>query len=103
MNTLRRVKRGMKWGLITGAAVGLGVFFFCILISQSDPISPVSLCYAFRPWWRLNTWICVGLTFLIFFFPAAFLGVAIDPPVDSSDDRKKIEEAIENYWKDRSA
>ncbi len=46
---------------LVGAAV---VFSFCCAMAATVPISPVSLTWAYRPWWRPSNWLFALFGFL---------------------------------------
>ena len=46
---------------LVGAAVG---FSFCCAMAATVPISPVSLTWAYRPWWHPSNWFLALLGFL---------------------------------------
>ena len=65
-------KEGLIWGSIFGTAAALFWLAASYCISQMEPVTDVSLCLVFRPWWKL--WPVAIYAFAIVFVCVGFLG-----------------------------
>ena len=64
----RRIRRAILVGSLAGLLAAAAMFGFCCSIAAQVPITMVSLCWAFRPWWRAQNWI-LALLALLFMAP----------------------------------
>jgi hypothetical protein len=78
-----RFGKAAKVGAAAGFASAVLTMMACAWIASEDPVTPVSLCLSFRPWWRASNWLLACLAFavaaLIFFTVVAYRPVG--PPV----------------------
>ncbi len=51
------VRRGLYAGAVAGAVAFVLCFALCWWSSTLPAVSDASLCWAFRPWWRLSNWV----------------------------------------------
>ena len=51
------LRRGLRAGVIAGAAGFMLWFAVCYGGSTLPAATDVSMCWAFRPWWRLSNWV----------------------------------------------
>ena len=66
-------RKGIRVGAITGAIAGVIAFVACIIAARSPAATDVSICWSFRPWWRLSNWIESGIVAISFFIVMGFL------------------------------
>jgi hypothetical protein len=65
------LKRAVAAGAIGGMVVAALVFGFCYWASTWEAVTPVSLTWLFRPWWRASNWVAAAVAFMVV---AALLG-----------------------------
>lgn len=87
----KRTKVAIVVGTIGGVACGVFAFSLVFIVSAFPAISPVSLCYAFRPWWRPLGWVLFLSAVAI--CTAGFVGATLSlwpsSPKDSGGQEKR--------------
>jgi hypothetical protein len=66
------LRTGAKVGLAGGICAGGLMFLACYWMASLPAVTAVSLCYAFRPWWRVSNW---GIAFVAFLLAAVGIGI----------------------------
>ena len=68
------LRTGVKVGLAAGICAGLLTFLVCYWEASQPAVTLVSLCYSFRPWWRVSNWVSA---FVAFLFVAVSIGAIV--------------------------
>jgi len=74
-------KRGILWFCIFGGVAGVLCFFLCCWGSTLPAATDVSLCWAFRPWWRWSNWEASLITGFVIGLPCGII-MAFRPQID---------------------
>ena len=73
-----RISKRCRLAFCAGVVSAILTMLLCCWIGSFDPITPVSLSLAFRPWWRASNFGFAFLTFSIA-FAFVFVRVALRP------------------------
>lgn len=66
-------RHGAQVGAIVGTIMGCLWFAACVGIAHLPAVSPVSLCWTCRPWWKADNWVASLVAALVTFVSVAVL------------------------------
>jgi hypothetical protein len=73
-----RYRKAVIQASLAGLWCAALAFLVCYWMAGQPAVTPVSVCYSFRPWWRASNWLFAALAFA-FVFAIAFVHVAYRP------------------------